>query len=88
MRRTNFTEYLELMQNCDLWETLGQIKFSSGENMNKVTAQDHEMKIYWVHLELNEIPRAAAHSNFTCWINNNKVQSTPRQKKKKLNENQ
>lgn len=46
MRRTNFTEYLELMQNCDLWETLGQIKFSSGENMNKVTAQDHEMKIY------------------------------------------
>lgn len=54
----------------DLWETLeGQINFSSVENMNKVTALHHKFKIYWVDLQLNEIPRTTSQYNFTCWLN-------------------
>lgn len=69
-QQPSFTEHLQLMHEWDLWETLeGQINFSSVENMNKVTALHHKFKIYWVDLQLNEIPRTTSQYNFTCWLN-------------------
>lgn len=55
LRRNNFTKH----PNCDLWDTLGgRIQFCSEENMNKVTVQDHKMRIYWVHLDMCETAAA------------------------------